>query len=206
MRPSAAAFLVLVLSTLGGCVERRMVVTSDPPGALVLHNGQPIGNAPADDHFIFYGIHHFTLIRPGYQTLQVDQRIRAPWYQFFPLDMVSEILLPFQIEDVRRFTYQMQPVPGVRPEEVSDRANVLRTRGKEIAEPSADAGRRSGLPPAPPRNAPALPAPRTQPGSVPPVGAPVPPAQPPAPIVPPASPPPFIGGGALGTPDISGPG
>src|SRR5258708_2330398 len=100
MRRSAAAFLVLVFGAIG-CIERRMVVVSDPPGALVLHNGQPIGNAPGDDHFTYYGIHHFTLIRPGYQTLQVDQRIRAPWYEFFPLDLVTEGLVPLQLEDVR---------------------------------------------------------------------------------------------------------
>ena len=132
MRPHAAAFFLLMLGCLGGCIQRRMVVVSDPPGALVLHNGKPIGNAPGDDHFVYYGNHHFTLIRPGYQTLQVDQRIQAPWYEFFPLDFVTEGVVPFQIEDVRRYTYQMQPLPGVRPEEVSNRAEVLGPRGKEI--------------------------------------------------------------------------
>lgn len=211
MRRCVAAFFVAGWLVFGaGCVERRMVVTSDPPGALILHNGQPIGNAPADDHFVYYGNHHFTIIRPGYATLQVDQRIRAPWYQFFPLDLVSEILLPFQIEDVRRFTYQLQPLPGTRPEEVSDRAAVLRQRGNEIADPSTGPPR--GVP-APAPGAAAVVPPAGAP-VVPPAGAPVPPARapvvPPAqpgvpPPVPPASPPPFIGSAPLGAPGLSDP-
>src|SRR5262245_2487854 len=58
---------------LTGCVDRRFVVTSDPPRALVLRNYQPIGAAPADDHFVYYGKYHFTLIKHGYHTLQIGQ-------------------------------------------------------------------------------------------------------------------------------------
>src|SRR5579885_1699163 len=67
MRSAAAVLIALTVGIAPGCVERRMVIASDPPGALVLHNHKPIGNSPADDHFVYYGIHHFTLIRPGYQ-------------------------------------------------------------------------------------------------------------------------------------------
>jgi hypothetical protein len=204
MRRSAAAFVVVVwLCLSAGCVERRMVIASDPPGALVLHNGVPIGNAPADDSFVYYGNHHFTLIRPGYATLQVDQRVIAPWYQWFPLDLFSEILLPYQLEDVRRFTYQMQPLPGTRPEEVSDRAAILRQRGKAIP-----------TEPKPGQPAPPVPVPVAQPGAIPAPGF-VPPGSAPAPppFTPPAPPPATpglgpidAGGGPLGPPQIGGPG
>jgi hypothetical protein len=157
-----------------GCVERRMVVNSDPPGALVLHNGQPLGAAPADDHFVYYGNHHFTLIKPGYETLQVDQKIAPVWYQYFPLDLFSEIFVPLQLEDVRRYSYQMRPLVPIRPEDVSNRASVLRERGQSIP---------SEVPPPPPVVAPA-PAPGPQ--FAPPPG---PQFTPPAEAVPPATPP-----------------
>ncbi|OAI41513.1 hypothetical protein AYO40_00325 [Planctomycetaceae bacterium SCGC AG-212-D15] len=195
MPRNVAAILVAVwIGASAGCVERRMVIASDPPGALVLHNGVPLGNSPADDHFIYYGIHHFTVIRPGYATLQVDQRIPPPWYQYFPLDLISETLLPYQIEDVRRFTYQMQPLPGTRSEEIADRAAVLRDKGKSIVPPPPQSVRRGLLrrpsESAPPTGSP--PAPPPPPGTIPPPAvAPVPPARPP---VPPATAPGFIGG------------
>src|SRR5262249_15739006 len=111
--------------------------------------------------------------------------IMAPWYQWFPLDLVSEILLPYQVEDVRRFTYQMQPLPGTRPEEVSDRAAVLRERGKSI--PTQPRQPKPGEPPPPPPLPTAPPAP--PPTFGPPAAGPAPTAPPPvAPAPPPSMP------------------
>jgi len=95
---------------LAGCVERRYVIESDPPGALVVANGQPIGATPVDGHFLYYGNYHFTLIKDGYETLQVDERFRAPWYEYYPIDFFSENIVPGKIEDVRRpKPYQFVP-------------------------------------------------------------------------------------------------
>jgi hypothetical protein len=129
--------LAVGAGVLPGCVERRYVVTSDPPGALVLRNNQPIGAAPADDHFVYYGKYHFTLIKDGYTTLQVDQQIAAPWYEYFPLDFISETLVPFKIQDVRRFCYRLEPLQTMSTNELLNRAEELRNRGQSIAAPAA---------------------------------------------------------------------
>jgi hypothetical protein len=131
---------------LTGCVERKFIVESDPPGALVLRNNQPIGSAPADTYFIDYGNNHFTLIHDGYETLQVDQPVPTPWYQYPPLDFISENLIPWTISDVRRFHYQMQPLQVPSSAEVLDRATELRGRGQLIGPPPAP----PTAPPAPP--------------------------------------------------------
>jgi hypothetical protein len=120
---------------LTGCVERRFVVTTDPPGALVLRNNAPIGFAPADDHFVYYGNYHFTLIKDGYETQQVDQKIPAPWYQYPPFDFFAENFLPWHIIDVRRFHYQMQPKQVPHAEEMLNRAQELRDRGRIVTPP-----------------------------------------------------------------------
>lgn len=136
MRRSAwFALLALSAGFTSGCVERRFVVNSDPPGALVLRNGKPIGAAPADDHFVYYGNYEFTLIKDGYETLKTKECIRPPWYQWFPLDFVSEVIVPFQLEDVHRFNYTMTPLQAVRPDEQMNRAQVLRQKGKTIGTP-----------------------------------------------------------------------
>jgi PEGA domain len=124
---------LLVSST--GCVDRRFVVTTDPPGALVLRNNAPIGFAPADDHFTYYGNYHFTLVKDGYETQQVDQYIPAPWYEYPPFDFFAENLLPWHIIDVRRFHYQMQPRVVPRGDEVLNRAQELRDRGRIVTPP-----------------------------------------------------------------------
>jgi hypothetical protein len=115
-----------------GCVERRYVVTTDPPGAIVLRNGQALGQSPADDHFVYYGNYHFTLIHDGYETLQVDQKIPAPWYEYPVVDFISENLVPWKITDVRRFHYALQPLQQVRTDILLERAGGLRSRGQSL--------------------------------------------------------------------------
>jgi hypothetical protein len=142
--------LAMSVALVNGCagVERRYVVTSDPPGAIVLRNNQPIGATPADDHFTYYGTYHFTLIKDGYETLQVDQKIVPPWFEFCPLDFFAENLWPCRIEDVRRFHYKLEPLQMPNLNDMLNRGQELRNRGKSVAPtPPAE-------PPAPPVPAP----------------------------------------------------
>ena len=139
----------LTAGLLAGCVERRFVVTSDPPGAIVLRSGQFIGPAPADDHFVYYGLYHFTLIKDNFETLQVDQEIKPPWYEYWPLDFIFENFVPWQIEDVRRFHYQMQPLQAVSPTALINEVQQLRNRAETIApQPRPVPAPAPGAPPA----------------------------------------------------------
>lgn len=127
---------VLGLALTSGCVERRFVIESDPPGALVLMNGQPLGATPVDGHFVYYGTYNFTLIKDGYETLQVEERFRTPWYQYFPLDFVSENLYPGKIEDVRRpLTYKLTPKMQPRTDALLGQAEQLRAKGRALGTP-----------------------------------------------------------------------
>jgi hypothetical protein len=134
--------VALGTGTLAGCVERRYVVYTDPPSAMVLRNGQPIGGpSPSDDHFVYYGNYHFTIIKEGYETLQVDQMIPTPWYEYFPLDFISENLVPWMIEDRREFHYRLEPRRVVNTDEMLKDAQNLRNRGLSLG---------PGVPPATP--------------------------------------------------------
>jgi len=120
-----------------GCVDRRFVITSDPPGAIVYRDGKPIGPAPADDHFTYYGCYEFTLVKDGYETLHVKQPVEQPWYEFIGLDFFTENLLPWRIEDVRRFNYAMTPLPIVRSDQLLNDAEALKNRARIAAPPDA---------------------------------------------------------------------
>jgi hypothetical protein len=120
---------------LAGCVERRYVIESDPPGALVLVNGTPLGTTPVDGHFVYYGNYEFTLIKDGYETLHVDQCIRSPWYEYPGVDFVSENVYPGKLEDVRRFRYALQPAAQVNTQQLLQQAEALRNRGQQIPNP-----------------------------------------------------------------------
>lgn len=143
-------------ASLTGCVDRRYVITSDPPGAVVYRNGQAIGATPVDDHFTYYGDYEFVLVKDGYQTKKVTKPIPAPWYQYFPLDFISENLWPGRVVDVHSVKVEMEPVEAVRTDVLLDKAQNLRNRGHAIAPPEATVGT---PPPTPPTvGAPPLPA------------------------------------------------
>jgi hypothetical protein len=170
----------LLAAANAGCVERRFLITSEVPGmppgmdagAMVSITGARQGPTPLDSWFVYYGNYHFTLEKDGYETLQVDQNIPAPWYEWPPLDFFVETIWPFKVRDVREFHYVLQPVQGVRPDDVLNRGEVLRTRGKTIM-PLPD------FIPQVPKPAPPPPA-ATTPPTLPPPRV-LPPAGPPAP-------------------------
>jgi hypothetical protein len=128
--------LVAAALCLAGCVERRFVVTSEPPGAIVLQDGKYLSASPADNTFVYYGKQHFTLIKEGFETLQVDQEIPAPWYEYPPFDFISENLIPWTIRDVRRLHYQLQPLQAINTEEVGRHAQELRSKAQTLGPPT----------------------------------------------------------------------
>jgi hypothetical protein len=145
---------------LAGCVERRFVVITEPAFATVFESGRgAIGASPADDHFTYYGKYHFTIVKDGYQTLQVDQNIPAPWYEFPGLDFISENLIPWTIRDVRHFHYLLEPLRVTNPKELLQEADSMRALGKAIQPPPQSGTPGVVVPPAPatvPVTAPAL--------------------------------------------------
>jgi hypothetical protein len=183
------AWLVVLTAAAGalasGCVDRRFVITSNVPAAAVEVNGKPAGATPADRQFTYYGVYRIVLKHEGYETLVVNQPVKAPWYEYPPFDFVSENLIPWTIRDVRRIPLIMQPVQVVPPEAVLDRAQQLRARGATIGVPAAVAVPQAAVVPVPAAGGPPGPVQPPVPPPMPPGAAPV--QQPvPATIMPPA--------------------
>ena len=130
--------LAIALLSLGttGCVERRFVITSEPYGAVVSDwSDAPIGATPADKQFEYYGTYRFKLIKDGYQTKIVEERVKAPWYAWPGLDFFSENVIPFTIRDVVRLHYKLEPIEPMPVERVRTEADILREKGKAIGAP-----------------------------------------------------------------------
>ncbi len=127
----------------GGCVQRRMMIRSNPPGAQVYVDDYSIGTTPVSTSFTYYGKRKIRLVKDGYETLTVLQDIPPPWYEIFPIDFVAENVVPGDIRDHRTLDYTLVPQLVVPPEELMGRAENLR-RGVHTATgtaPSAPATR-----------------------------------------------------------------
>ena len=126
-RGSLFALLLLLAAVQTGCVHRRMTIRSVPSGALVKVDGEEIGYTPVSMDFTYYGTREITLTKDGYETQSVMQKVRTPWYQWMPLDAVTDNLLPFEVTNRHEFTYQLQPKVVVPTEELLNRGNMLRS-------------------------------------------------------------------------------
>jgi hypothetical protein len=111
-----------------GCVQRRMIVRSNPPGALVYVDDyqEPIGVTPCGAEFTYYGTRKIRLVKDGYETLTVMQSIPAPWYEYTPFDFVSENFVPGEIRDQRVLDYQLKRQMVVPNDQLIARAEELR--------------------------------------------------------------------------------
>ena len=112
-----------------GCIERRMTIQSDPPGATVWIDGKPAGKTPLSAPFVFYGTREFTFHREGYEIFSTLEKVHPPVYQYFPIDFVSEFLLPFTLLDEHSFFYTLKPYfpkTSAQKQELEKKAGLLR--------------------------------------------------------------------------------
>jgi hypothetical protein len=136
MRIPVVLTFAVILSCLPGCVERALVVTSEPSGANVTVNQQWKGKTPYVVPFKHYGVYDIWVEHPGFEEngktvkfypLHVGEPIQAPGYQYAGADFVSEVLLPATLRDQHNLHYVLERVD--RADEVADvldRAGQLR--------------------------------------------------------------------------------
>lgn len=117
---------MLMVGSLGGCVERTLTIHSDPPGAMVYMNDQEVGRTPLSRRFLWYGYYDVQVRKDGYQTVNTTTSIVAPWWQWVPFDFVAEIL-PTRLEDSQSVSYTLQPLSAVQvdPQAIVDRGEAL---------------------------------------------------------------------------------
>ncbi len=134
--------VLLLIST--GCVERRLVVETTPPGARVFVNDVDYGTSPAFVPFTYYGIYNFRIMADGYQTQTFQKRIRAPLYAYPPFDFFAESLWPFQISDIRNVEFDLQPVAPPDLAKIKADGAELRSQGQALPPPREPSSRQQG--------------------------------------------------------------
>ncbi len=129
----AAALCFLV----AGCVERRVVIRSNPPGAQVYVDDHDVGITPVSISTIYYGNRKIRLVKDGCETKTVIQPVLPPWYEIPPLDFISENAIPGTLHDTRTLDFQLEPQRVVPQEELLARAESLRRGTQSISSVAA---------------------------------------------------------------------
>ena len=125
-----ATLLCLAALSQAGCVSRRLMVQSNPPGAMVLLEGREIGLTPTGVDFTYYGTRELTLIKDGYETKTQLVPIRAPWYQWPVIEFFSDNFLPGRVTDRRSVQFEMEPKRMVPNQELLNRGQSLRNEAQ----------------------------------------------------------------------------
>ena len=132
MRKLTALVLLGSLPLVVSCqADKRLWIESDPPGATIWLDRQRLGTTPYTMEFVHYGTHRLSLSLDGYEPFERDLEVPAPWYARFPIDFVTEVLLPIGWKDhkLARVTLTQTParIPSDDFERVRARAEAFRT-------------------------------------------------------------------------------
>jgi hypothetical protein len=131
-RTLATAGLVLVALCTGGCLERTICVTTDPPGALVWINDTEVGRTPLETDFTFYGDYDVRVRREGYEPILTHAKANTPLHELPGIDLLAEAA-PVRLHNKVQWHWTLTPIAESVSKEgaegdVVSRANELRGR------------------------------------------------------------------------------
>lgn len=104
----AVAFGSLCATALTGCIERRLSITSNPPGARVWVNDQSVGRTPLETTFVYHGVYDIRLEAEGYEPLVTNAKAVAPWWEYPPIDLIASAL-PWRVWNTQDWSFQLEP-------------------------------------------------------------------------------------------------
>jgi hypothetical protein len=123
--------LVLAGCLIGapGCLERRIHITSDPPGALVCVNDIEVGRTPVTTGFLFYGDFDVRARKEGYEPVSTDRDAWSPVWEMAPFDLAATAM-PFTLRKTVEWHIDLKPVdPKLsEPEGLMARAREMQAK------------------------------------------------------------------------------
>lgn len=111
-----------------GCVERRLLLRSEPAGANVTVNGKDIGMTPAEMPFITYGDYEIVMSAPGHQRLRTVEPVEPPWWEMIVFDFFVENVWPGTVVDEHEIILRLVPLAASDDLGVDRREKALRDR------------------------------------------------------------------------------
>ncbi len=123
-RPMTRAVLLISALLLAGCADRRIHITSDPPGALVALNDVEVGRTPLEVNFTSFGVYDVRLQRAGYATLHTSAEAKPELHDQPLFDAIS-VAAPRRPRTDVYWHFVMDPLDA-NPDALIQRARELR--------------------------------------------------------------------------------
>jgi hypothetical protein len=120
------AVCLIVILFLGGCVERKLTINTEPQGAIVVLNDEEIGTSPVTVSFNWYGDYNVRVSKEGFETLKTHRKLKGPWYDKFPFDFFAQLIIPKRIVNSYEWTFALDPQQHPTREELIRNALELK--------------------------------------------------------------------------------
>ena len=121
------------------CVERKITIVTEPPGALVALNDEEIGTSPVTVGFEWYGDYSVRISKDGYQTLSTHQKLKRPLKDVFPFDLLADMFTT-KIDEYT-WTFKLQPYQQIQKDELIKSATSLQKEA--LVDPNAQAAKKT---------------------------------------------------------------
>ncbi len=132
------ALIAVIVLVSAGCVTRTITVKTNPSNALVYIDDKLVGESPVSIPFTYYGTRKIMIEkrdddeRLTHERTTAFEKIKAPVYEYFPLDFVSELVYPLELKDEHILTYDLAELEPLTTKEQQKRvlknADELRQR------------------------------------------------------------------------------
>jgi len=113
-----------------GCVHRKLLIRSNPPGALVYVDEFEVGKTPITVDYEYYATRNIRLVKDGHETIVDTVSVPPPWYEYPGIDFFSENIVPARITDARVLEYKLPPKIIVPSDQLLSRAESLRVNAR----------------------------------------------------------------------------
>ena len=117
---------LLVCLAISGCVNRRLIVRTQPEGAFVTLDGTPIGTTPLAARYSYGGSRDIQIELDGYETIKQKVDLTDPFFLRPPLSFFTENFSPVEIRHQPRLDFQLQTKQRVNAEGLLQKASTLR--------------------------------------------------------------------------------
>lgn len=108
LRTMPMMLLATLACTLGGCLSRKLIVTSEPSGARVWANDVELGETPLEAEFTYYGAYDVRVSKDGYEPIRTLIPVSAPFYEYPGPDIIANVV-PGGIEHDVKWNFKLEP-------------------------------------------------------------------------------------------------
>jgi hypothetical protein len=117
-----------------GCVERKITVLTEPPGALVALNDEDIGISPVTVGFEWYGDYSVRITKEGFKTLNTHKDLKRPLKDRVGFDLLDDT---FHTRiDEYTWTFKLEPYQQPQKDQLIDQAvKMQKLTAEELAKP-----------------------------------------------------------------------